>query len=151
MRPLGSHLIALAGQAPRMATEMDYQTLAGAIDDLARRGFTESLAVVGNELRTTKTQKIFRPDEVVIREYRRFEGVSDPDDMSIVYAIETEGGIRGTFGRRLWRLCRSRRQRVLEHSASAEKSMSIQSINPATGEILESFKETSGQELDRIL
>jgi len=80
-----------------MATETDYQTLAGAIDDLARRGFTESLAVVGNELRVTKTQKIFRPDEVVIREYRRFEGVSDPDDMSIVYAIETEGGIRGTL------------------------------------------------------
>jgi len=42
-------------------------------------------------------QKIFRPDEVVIREYRRFEGVSDPDDMSIVYAIETEGGTRGTL------------------------------------------------------
>jgi len=80
-----------------MATETDYQTLAGAIDDLARRGFTESLAVVGNELRVTKTQKIFRPDEVVIREYRRFEGVSDPDDMSIVYAMETEGGIRGTL------------------------------------------------------
>ena len=78
-----------------MATETDDQTLAGAIDDLARRGFTESLAVVGNELCTTKMQKIFRPDEVVIREYRRFEGVSDPDDMSIVYAIETEGGIRG--------------------------------------------------------
>jgi hypothetical protein len=76
-----------------MATETDDQTLAGAIDDLARRGFTESLAVVGDELRTTKTQKIFRPDEVVIREYRRFQGISDPDDMSIVYAIETEGGI----------------------------------------------------------
>ena len=74
-----------------MATETDDQTLAGAIDDLARRGFTESLAVVGNGLRTTKTQKVF------IREYRRFEGVSDPDDMSIVYAIETEGGIRGTL------------------------------------------------------
>src|SRR5437879_7838362 len=29
--------------------------------------------------------------------------------------------------------------------------MSIQSIDPATGQILESFKETSGQELDRIL
>src|SRR5437867_3041364 len=29
--------------------------------------------------------------------------------------------------------------------------MSIQSINPATGEILESFKETSGQELDRAV
>jgi len=80
-----------------MATETDCQTLASTLDDLARRGFTESLAVVGNGLRTTKTQKVFRPDEVVIREYRRFEGVSDPDDMSIVYAIETEGGIRGTL------------------------------------------------------
>jgi succinate-semialdehyde dehydrogenase / glutarate-semialdehyde dehydrogenase len=29
--------------------------------------------------------------------------------------------------------------------------MTIQSINPATGEILESFTETSGQELDRVL
>ncbi|HET8578497.1 MAG TPA: hypothetical protein VFO18_15485, partial [Methylomirabilota bacterium] len=29
------------------------------------------------------------------REYYRFEGVSDPDDMAIVYAIEGKGGIRG--------------------------------------------------------
>lgn len=80
-----------------MAIETDYQTLAGAIDQLARRGFTESFSVVGNRLRVAETRKTFRPDEVVVREYRRFEGVSDPDDMSIVYAIETEGGIRGTL------------------------------------------------------
>jgi hypothetical protein len=80
-----------------MATETDDQTLAGAIDDLARRGFTESLSVVGDRLRAVETGKTFRPQDVVIREYRRFEGVSDPDDMSIVYAIETEGGIRGTL------------------------------------------------------
>src|SRR5207245_11109855 len=55
------------------------------------------------------------------------------------------------LGRRLGRVCRSGRQRVLERSASEEKAMSIQSINPASGEILESFKETSGQELDRLL
>lgn len=78
-------------------TEPDHQTLAGAIDQLARRGFTESLSVVGNRLRVLETGRIFRPEEVVVREYRRFEGVSDPDDMSIVYAIETEGGIRGTL------------------------------------------------------
>ena len=80
-----------------MAIETDYQTLAGAIDQLVRRGFTESFSVVGNRLRGVETRKTFRPDEVVVREYRRFEGVSDPDDMSIVYAIETEGGIRGTL------------------------------------------------------
>jgi hypothetical protein len=78
-------------------TEPDHQTLAGAIDQFARRGFTESLSVVGNRLRVLETGRIFRPEEVVVREYRRFEGVSDPDDMSIVYAIETEGGIRGTL------------------------------------------------------
>lgn len=80
-----------------MAIETGYETLAGAIDQLARRGFTESFSVVGNRLRVVETRKTFRPDEVVVREYRRFEGVSDPDDMAIVYAIETEGGIRGTL------------------------------------------------------
>jgi hypothetical protein len=81
----------------RMAAEGDQQTLVGAIDELARRGFTETLSVVGNRLQVVATGKTFRPDEVVVREYRRFEGVSDPDDMSIVYAIETAGGIRGTL------------------------------------------------------
>lgn len=33
----------------------------------------------------------------MIREFHRFEGVSDPDHMSIVYAIEGQGGVRGTL------------------------------------------------------
>ena len=90
-------LIAEAWEAAHMAVDMDYQTLADAIDQFARRGFSESLSVVGNRLRVVETQKTFRPEEVVIREYRRFEGVSDPDDMSIVYAIEADGGTRGTL------------------------------------------------------
>jgi hypothetical protein len=72
-------------------------TEAGAIDQLGRRGFTESLAVIGDRLRIVGTGETFRPEDVVVREYRRFEGVSDPDDMAILYAIETEGGIRGTL------------------------------------------------------
>ena len=70
---------------------------AGAIADFARRGFTESLSVAGNRLRVLPSARTFGPEGVVIRSYRRFEGVSDPDDMAIVYAIETEGGIRGTL------------------------------------------------------
>jgi hypothetical protein len=34
---------------------------------------------------------------VVIRKVARFEGVSDPDDMSVIYAIESRGGLRGTL------------------------------------------------------
>lgn len=72
-------------------------TLAGALDDLARRGFTERFGVVGDGLRAIEGGKAFRTDELMIREYHRFEGISDPDDMSIVYAIESRDGTRGTL------------------------------------------------------
>ncbi len=74
-----------------------YLTLAGAIDGLTRRGFTEHLTVVGSKLQALESGRAFGPDEVVIREYHRFEGVSDPDDLSIVYAIESRDGTRGTL------------------------------------------------------
>src|SRR4030095_15739822 len=38
-----------------------------------------------------------RDPEVMIREYQRFEGVSNPDDMAIVYAIESLNGMRGSL------------------------------------------------------
>ncbi len=72
-------------------------TLAWALDDLARAGFIEHFGVSGDELRSFDSGRTFRAGQVVIREYHRFEGVSDPDDMSIVYAIEGEGGARGTL------------------------------------------------------
>jgi hypothetical protein len=73
------------------------QTLSGAIDDLGRRGFTGHMSVVGNRLRVAGTRESFHPTDLVVREHRRFEGVSDPDDMAILYAIEGTGGVRGTL------------------------------------------------------
>ena len=73
------------------------ETLAGAIDDLGRRGFTENLSVVGHQLRVAGSRKSFEPKDLVVREHRRFEGESDPDDMAILYAIEAKGGVRGTL------------------------------------------------------
>jgi hypothetical protein len=72
-------------------------TLTGAIDELERRGFTESFMAVRGGLRALASGKTFGGDELVIREYHRFEGVSDPDDMSILYAIEGRDGTRGTL------------------------------------------------------
>ena len=62
-----------------------------------RRGFAEHLEIIGDELRALESGKTFKPEDLVIREYHRFEGVSDPDDMSIVYAIESQSGTRGTL------------------------------------------------------
>jgi hypothetical protein len=72
-------------------------TLAGVLDDLTRRGFTEQFTVRDGRLRAVHTGDRFRADQVRIAEYHRFEGISDPDDMSIVYALETESRIRGTL------------------------------------------------------
>jgi hypothetical protein len=72
-------------------------TLAGVMDDLARSGFVEHFGVRGEELRSFDSGRSFRPGEVMVREFHRFEGTSDPDDMAIVYAIEGKGGVRGTL------------------------------------------------------
>jgi hypothetical protein len=72
-------------------------TLTGTMAELVRAGFVEHFGVRSDELRSFDSGRTFAAGQVVIREYHRFEGVSDPDDMSIVYAIEGEGGVRGTL------------------------------------------------------
>jgi len=75
----------------------NYVTVADAVDGLARRGFTEEFRVVDGRLRVLGTGKALRAEDLVIREYHRFEGISDPDDMAIVYGIESKDGVRGTL------------------------------------------------------
>ena len=74
-----------------------YATLADAVEGLTRRGFTESFRIADGGLRTVGTREALRTEDLTIREYHRFEGISDPDDMAIVYAIESKGGVRGTL------------------------------------------------------
>jgi hypothetical protein len=72
-------------------------TLSGVMEDLARRGFTEHFTMTGSRLRAVGRAGTFGADQVAIAEYYRFEGISDPDDMSILYALETQSGLRGTL------------------------------------------------------
>src|SRR2546425_937196 len=81
-----------------MTDATEIPTLAGTMDELAGRGFTEHFAVVNGRLGAVDSGKVFRAEEVTVSEYHRFEGVSDPGDMSILYAIETRSGLRGTLG-----------------------------------------------------
>jgi hypothetical protein len=74
-----------------------YTTLACAVDGLTRRGFTEDFRAIDGRLRALGADQTFAAADLVIREFHRFEGVSDPDDMAIVYAIESKSGVRGTF------------------------------------------------------
>ena len=72
-------------------------TLTHVVDELTRRGYKEHFRVADGRLHVIGTGQRFEPEDVVIRGYYRFEGVSDPDDMSILCAIETRSGVRGTL------------------------------------------------------
>ncbi len=78
-------------------TERKYVTVAAALDDLSARGYTDSFEVADDRLIALGKRVAFAPREVVVREYYRFEGTSDPAEMAIVYAIEAPGGVRGTL------------------------------------------------------
>jgi len=80
--------------APPPLTE--YMSVTGAVNELNRRGFTEGLRVIGGGLRAIGTGEAVRAEDLVIREIYRFEGVSDPDDMAIVYGIEGRRGLKAT-------------------------------------------------------
>jgi hypothetical protein len=64
-------------------------------DDLKERGFTEDFQVLKEGLKAIGSGKIYQEKDVKILEHHRFEGVSNPDDMSIVYGIEASDGTKG--------------------------------------------------------
>jgi hypothetical protein len=80
-----------------MEGPVEVMTLAGTMEDLARRGFTEQFVLKAGGMRALPSGGTFSAGQLVVAEHYRFEGVSDPDDMAILYAIETLGGLRGTL------------------------------------------------------
>ena len=74
-----------------------YDTLSQAVNDLAARGFTENFTLEGNQLSSSKLNLRFNPDDFEIVETHRFEGESDPGDMSVAYAIESKDGVKGVM------------------------------------------------------
>jgi len=60
-------------------------------------GYTASFKAEENRIQNLENKKWYRPEEVNLVEEFRFEGMSNPDDMSILYAIETTDGAKGTI------------------------------------------------------
>ena len=75
----------------------DMKTLVSCLNSLVRNGFEEHFKVTDNGLKALRTGKYYTPAQVNVLNYYRFEGDSDPADNSILYAIETKDGLRGTL------------------------------------------------------
>ena len=74
-----------------------YKTMAEAVDGLQRRGFTRDFAVDKETGQIGAQGETFKSDELTIVEHHRFEGASDPDDSSVVYALEASNGLKGVL------------------------------------------------------
>jgi hypothetical protein len=68
------------------------------LNRLEEKGFTEQFKVEKKRLISlTDPKKKYKPEDVKAVNFYRFEGISDPDDMSILFAIETCDGHKGTL------------------------------------------------------
>ncbi len=74
-----------------------YRSVAEALAELSRRGFTANFEYLDDVFSAVDLGRSFEPEELTIVEHHRFEGASDPDDMAVVYAIESRDGIRGVL------------------------------------------------------
>jgi len=80
---------------PSMPVEAN--TLAKSINKLYLEGYQEDFRVADGRLISVQTKKRYAHDQVHIVNFFRFEGASDPSDNSILYAIETNDGAKGTL------------------------------------------------------
>jgi hypothetical protein len=77
---------------------MSMDTLAGALRELAERGYRDQFRAEQGRLRATKSDRTFSPDALAVDEVARFEGDSNPAEQSLVFALRERGGeIRGTY------------------------------------------------------
>ncbi|NWF74847.1 MAG: phosphoribosylpyrophosphate synthetase [Nitrospirae bacterium] len=74
-----------------------YRTMTEAVKGLQERGFTTNFEFADRLVHDVSSRRTFRADELTIIEHHRFEGSSDPDDSSVCYALEAQGGTRGVL------------------------------------------------------
>jgi hypothetical protein len=76
-----------------MSEEM--KTLVEAISDLRSQGYTNDFSQEDGLMYIKESGKSYNPDDLVIEKVLRFEGDSNPDDMSVLYGIAASDGAKG--------------------------------------------------------
>ena len=74
-----------------------YTTLSEAINDLKKRGYKEDFNLQPTCLECASLNLTIHPEDFVVDEFHRFEGMSNPDDNSIIFAISSKDGTKGTL------------------------------------------------------
>ncbi len=73
------------------------KSLASLLNKMVLDGYDDDFKMKDKKLRSLKTDKLYLPGEINIINFFRFEGQSDPNDNTIMYAIATNDGQKGTI------------------------------------------------------
>ncbi|SFR67510.1 phosphoribosylpyrophosphate synthetase [Maribacter stanieri] len=75
--------------------EKSYVSLSIAIKALQEEGYTEDFNLCDAGVENKNKKKIHSATELDVVKFYRFEGMSNPDDNTILYVIETNKGEKG--------------------------------------------------------
>lgn len=75
-----------------------YDTLSDAVADLEKRGYEYDFQLSADYIECKAIDLKLMPEEFEIEEFYRFEGMTDPDDSAVIYAISSPvGNLKGVI------------------------------------------------------
>lgn len=89
------HIHETLTESEQLMPEM--RTLAYCSNKAVEDGYKESFKATRDGLESLETQKKYKPEDIHVVNFYRFEGITDPADMSVLYVIETADGAKGTL------------------------------------------------------
>ncbi len=74
------------------------EELSEALERLTSAGYNHDFRATSEGLRALGTGHVYDPESLIIDEVVRFEGITDPADESILFALRSDAdGLRGTY------------------------------------------------------
>jgi hypothetical protein len=77
------------------------ETMVSVMSKLEEDGYNVQFQATADGLVSLKSNKVYQPDDIKVENFYRFEGDSNPDDSSIVYAIaagDEKGILTDSYG-----------------------------------------------------
>lgn len=81
-----------------MQNKVELSSLVSVLAQVQKEGYKLDFRITEDgKMITMDGKQQFTPEEVRIVNFYRFEGESNPDDMSILYVVDTTSGAKGTI------------------------------------------------------
>jgi hypothetical protein len=75
----------------------ELRTLAYCQNKAVEKGYKGNFKATPAGLEFIETGVSYKPEQINVVDFYRFEGITDPADMAVLYVIETDDGAKGTL------------------------------------------------------